>query len=199
MNIIEGVAPDHDQPAGAATQAAGGDFQLRYQLKRLTCRDGGVFEIRSGNIEPLKFASAYDFKRGLANPEWGLVKVKHLGMQTAAYPGRAAFELKMPDDYRVTWLKGKLQVIDIEEGHVEKEVQLKPQAAMAQGESVVFALPAGKESELADKIITGRSAYDRAVGNDEQTSHIVRFQLQKMKTADGQIYTINWLGELKKD
>ena len=199
FNIVEGVESDHGQPAHAATQAAEEDFHLRYQLHRLTSQDGDAFEIRSGNLEPLKCAPAYGFKRALTNPEWGLVKVEYLGMQTAAHPGRAAFGLRMPDSYRVTWLKGKLQVIDIEAGHVEKEVQLNPEGAMAPGESAVFALPAGKESQLADKIITGRSAYDRSVGNKEQTSHIVRFQLQKMKTVDGQTYAIDWLGELKDE
>ncbi len=160
---------------------------------------GDAFETRSGNLEPLNCALAYDFKRGLTNPEWRLVQVEYLGMQTAAHPGRAAFSLRMPDRFRLTWLKCKLQVIDIEEEHVEKQVQLNLESTTAQDESVVFALSAGEESELADRIITGRSAYDRSVGNDEQTSHIVRFQLQAMKTAEGQEYAIDWLGELKED
>lgn len=197
FNIIQGIASDGDQPAGSATQPAGGEFHLRYRLSRLIDRKGKIFEIRSGNIEPSKFASAYDFKRGLTNPEWGLITVKYLGMQTQAHPGRAAFSLTTPHDHSVTGLKGKLNVIDIEAGHVAKDVELSFKPALSPRDSVVFALDAGKESELADKIITARTAYDRAVGNDEQTSHIVRFQLAEMKTVGGKTHTINWLGEFK--
>ena len=199
LDIVKKPESSHGQALHAATQAADADVHLRYQLHRLTGPDNQAFEIRSGNLEPVNCAPAYRFERGLTNPEWRLVKVEYLGMQTAAYPGQAAFSLRMPDSYRVTWLKGRLQVIDIEEGHVEKEVQLNPEGAIAQGESVVFALPAGKDSESADKIITGRSAYDRAVGNDEETSYILRFQLQTMKTADGRTYAIDWRGEIKED
>ncbi len=105
----------------------------------------------------------------------------------------------MPDNYRVAQLKGRLYIMDIEEGHVEKEVQLNPEGAMAEGETVMFALDAGKESESADKIITSRRAYDRAIINEEQTSCIFRFQLQTMKTADGKVHAIDWLGNLKDE
>ena len=194
LNMLEGEVPDQDQPAPGEPQAADANPQLRYQLHRLTRPDGERFEIRSANLEPANCPFGYARKRDLTSPEWRLVKVEYLGMQSPGHPGRAAFNLRMPQNYRLTRLKGTVHVLDIEEKGVEKEVELDREEGMQPGESVVFALPAGKDSELADGLIKDRSAYDQTVGNADQTSYILRFQVQAMKTADGQSLGINWLG-----
>lgn len=186
--VEDGVEPVVDRVA-----------HLRYKLQRLTDQSGEVFEIRWGNLEPQNGTAFYGITRGLDNSEWRRVSVEYLGMQTAANPGRAAFGLSMPDDYQIASLKGKLHVIDIKEGHVEAKVELHPPQALAPGDVVVFALPAGPDSQLADKIITSRTAYDQAIGNDIEASHFVRFQLRTMKTDNGKTYSVNWLGMLKED
>ncbi len=188
--------PVRDQPAVVINPKPDIDYHLRFQLQKMETSDGRRYVAWLGNMEIADKNAFFEMMRDFTSPEWKMIQVKHINDKNSEQPYRASFRLTNTGKLTIASMKGKFHVMDITDGHVEKTVTLTPEKPLTPGDSMVFHLSAGSESELAEHIIARESEYDNRVGNKEQTSYLMRFQLQELHTSDGRKIWI-WFGELK--
>ena len=173
-------------------------YYLRFQLKSMTTGEGKRHVIWPGNLEIADKNWFFESMRDFANPEWRMIRVDYLPPDATGDAAGMSFRLTNGGEWTLADFKGKLQVMDISEGHMEKTVTLSPGEPLAPGQSMRFDLPAGAESALARRIISRGSEIDRLIGNQDQTTYLLRFQLQEFHTRDGRKIFV-WFGKLKGD
>ena len=171
-------------------------YHLRFQMQNMTTSDGTRYVAWLGNMELADKNAFFEVMRDFTSPEWKMIKVEKIDNEDN--PGQASFRLINNGKLTIASMKGKFHVMGITKDHLEKTVTLSPDKPLAPGESMVFTLPAGSESDLAGQIILRESKNDLKLGNKEQTSYLMRFQLQELHTSDGRKIWI-WFGDLKGD